>query len=119
MKHGLICMDILPPNIIGTVVLLIHKVPGISPCDFYLWDNLKDTVYRTNPYMEEELKENVQSEILEFPQEELLWMNLNLFKQYRECLLVQGQHFQHLLENWLVDFIVFMERYVTRIRKIL
>jgi hypothetical protein len=50
-----------------------------------------------NPHTEEELKENIQREILEFPQEELLWVNLNLLKQYRECVLVQGLHFQHLL----------------------
>jgi hypothetical protein len=32
--------------------------------DFYLWDNFKDKIYRMNTHMEEELKENIQTGIL-------------------------------------------------------
>jgi hypothetical protein len=31
-------------------------LPDLTPCDFYLWGNLKDKVYRTNPHTKEELK---------------------------------------------------------------
>jgi hypothetical protein len=36
-----------------------------------------------NPHMEEELKKNKRIEMLKVPQEELLRVNLNLFKCYR------------------------------------
>jgi hypothetical protein len=49
---------------------------------------------QNKPHTEDELKENIQREILEVPWEELLWMNSNL---YREGVCVQVQHFQHLL----------------------
>jgi hypothetical protein len=42
--------------------------------------DVMDKVYRTNPHTEEELKENIRRDILEVPQEELLWMNFNLLK---------------------------------------
>jgi hypothetical protein len=29
----------------------------LIPCDFYLWDNLKDEIYITNPHTEEEFRE--------------------------------------------------------------
>jgi hypothetical protein len=38
--------------------------------------------------MEEELKENIQREILELPQEELIWVNISLFKWYGVCVCV-------------------------------
>jgi hypothetical protein len=31
----------------------------VTPCDLYLWRNLKDNVYRMNPHTEEEVKENI------------------------------------------------------------
>jgi hypothetical protein len=52
-------MDMFPPKIISTGVLLIHQVPVLTPFDFYLWGNLKHRVYKTNTHMEEELKENI------------------------------------------------------------
>jgi hypothetical protein len=37
--------------------------PDLTPCDFYLWGNLKDYLYRMNPHTQEELQENIQTEI--------------------------------------------------------
>jgi len=42
------------------------RSPDLNPCDFYLWGNLKDKVYRTKPHTEEELKENIRREIWKF-----------------------------------------------------
>jgi hypothetical protein len=36
-------------------------LPGLTPCDLYLWCNLKDKVYRMNLHTEEGLKENLFS----------------------------------------------------------
>jgi hypothetical protein len=60
---------------------------------------MKDKIYRTNPHPEEELKENIRREILEVPQEELLRVNFNLFKRYRERVHAQGHYFQHLVRS--------------------
>jgi endonuclease III len=45
----------------------------------------------------EELKENIRREISNTAAENLQKVNQNLFRQYEECLRVEGQHFQHLL----------------------
>jgi hypothetical protein len=47
--------------------------------------------------MEEELNENICREISNIPREHLQKVNQNPFRQYEECLRVEGQHFQHLL----------------------
>jgi hypothetical protein len=91
------------------------RSPDLTPCDFYLWGNLKDKVYRTNPHTEEVFKENIRRDILDVPQEELR-VNFNLLKRYKECMRVQGHHFQHLLR---LLYYCFMERYLTRIGKVL
>jgi hypothetical protein len=49
----------------------------LTPCDFDIWSNLKDEVYRNNPHTEEELMENIQKEISEVPQEELIRLITN------------------------------------------
>jgi hypothetical protein len=45
----------------------------------------------------EELKENIPREIANIPVEQLQRVNQNLFHRCKECLHVEGQHFQHLL----------------------
>jgi hypothetical protein len=84
----------------------------------YLWGNLKDKVNRTSPHNKEDLKEDTQREIFLFPQKELQG-NSCLPKQYRECVHVQRQYFQHLLYYKSVDFIAFVEQYFTSIRKVM
>jgi hypothetical protein len=46
-----------------------------------------------NPHTEEEINERHTKRNLEVPQEELLRVNSNLFKWYKECVHVEGQHF--------------------------
>jgi hypothetical protein len=35
------------------------QAPDLTPCDFYLWESLKDKVYKTNPHSLEELRNNI------------------------------------------------------------
>jgi hypothetical protein len=72
-----------------------HAAVCLRYATFCLWGDLKEKVYRMNPHTEEQLKENIQKEILEVPQIELLSLSSDFFKRYRECLHVHGQHFQH------------------------
>jgi inhibitor of nuclear factor kappa-B kinase subunit alpha len=44
------------------------RSPDLNPCDFYLWGNLKQKVYKTNPHTIEELKENIRNEVSQFHQ---------------------------------------------------
>jgi hypothetical protein len=67
---------------------------------FFFWDCVKDKVYSSNPQTEEGLKENICRDISNIPAENLQKVNQNLFCQCEECILgilVEGQHFQHLL----------------------
>jgi hypothetical protein len=63
--------------------------------DFYCWDCLKDKVYYSNP-LAEELK-NIRKKIANIIAEHLEMVNQKFFRRYEECLLVEGQHFQHFL----------------------
>jgi hypothetical protein len=53
--------------------------PALNPWDFFFWGCLKDTVYNSNLPTEEELKENIHSEIANIPAEQLQRVNQNLF----------------------------------------
>jgi hypothetical protein len=37
--------------------------PNLNPCNFYLWDMLKNKVYVNNPHSLEDLQENIKHEI--------------------------------------------------------
>jgi hypothetical protein len=47
----------------------------------------------------EELKENMQREVFEVSQEELLWVNFNLFIWYRVCACRGTAFLPHLLKR--------------------
>jgi hypothetical protein len=36
------------------------RSPDLSPPDFYLWEFLKGNVYKNNPHVSEELKQNTE-----------------------------------------------------------
>jgi hypothetical protein len=50
---------------------------------------------------EENLNENIHRETANIPVEQLQRLNQNLFCWYKECLHVEGQHFQNVL--WSVN----------------
>jgi hypothetical protein len=45
--------------------------PELNPCDFSFWCCLKDKVHKSNPQMEQELKENIYREIVNISAEQL------------------------------------------------
>jgi hypothetical protein len=76
-------------RVFGDWIIISHglwpaRSPDLTPCDFYLWGNLKDKIYRTNPHTEVELKKNVQREILNVSQEEILRSNSKPIKRCTE-----------------------------------
>jgi inhibitor of nuclear factor kappa-B kinase subunit alpha len=70
--------------------------PEMNPCDFFFWGCLKDKVYKSNPQMEQELKENIHREIVNISAEQFQRVKQNLFHQCEKYLHAEGQHFQHL-----------------------
>ncbi|KAJ4452286.1 hypothetical protein ANN_03805 [Periplaneta americana] len=60
------------------------RSPDLSSCDFYLWGTLKDKVYASNPHTLQELKDNITREIQAISQHELLRVNQNCFRRYRD-----------------------------------
>jgi inhibitor of nuclear factor kappa-B kinase subunit alpha len=73
------------------------RSPDLNPCDFYLWGNLKQKVYKTNPHTIEELKENIRNEVSAISPSELQRVITNLVRRCQECARADGDHFQHLL----------------------
>lgn len=73
------------------------RSPDLTVCDFYLWGNLKNKVYRNNPHTLEELKDNIRREIAAISEEELMRVNGNFLRRCERCVAAQGHHFQHLL----------------------
>jgi hypothetical protein len=73
------------------------RSPDLTPCDFYLWGNLKERVYQTNPRSLEDLKDGICREISRISTAELKRVHGNVFRRMRICLAVQGKHFEHLL----------------------
>ena len=73
--------------------------PDFMACDFYLWGNLKNKVYKTNPHTLDELKQNIRTQINAILQAELMRVNAYFLRRCRRCRPIdaEGQHFQHLL----------------------
>jgi hypothetical protein len=72
------------------------RSPDLNPCNFYLWGNLKQKVYETNPHTIEEPKENIRNEVSAISPGELRVIT-NLVWRCQECARADGDHFQHLL----------------------
>ena len=52
----------------------------LTPCDFYLWETLKNKVYAGNSYKINEFKDNIISTIELMSAEELLKLNNNFIR---------------------------------------
>ena len=78
---------------ITTKNIHVRFVCYLKTRDFYLWSNLKNKVYKTNPHTLDELKQNIRTEISEA---ELMRVNANFLRRCRRCIDA-AHHFQHLL----------------------
>jgi hypothetical protein len=87
--------DVFGDRIISSGIWLAHS-PNLNPCDFFICGSVKNKVDNSNPRTEE-LKENIYWEIENICAEQLQRVKQNLFCQCKECLCVEGQHFQHHL----------------------
>jgi hypothetical protein len=87
--------EVFGDRIISSGIWPAHS-PDLNPCDFFLLGLLERQSFNSNPQTGE-LKEYIHRETANIPAEHLQRVNQNLFHQCKECLCVEGQHFQHLL----------------------
>jgi hypothetical protein len=67
------------------------------PLDFYLSGLLKENVYKNNPHILEELKQNIELCISNVTAETLHQAASNMRKRVNACIAERGEHFQHLI----------------------
>ena len=72
------------------------RSPDLSICDYYLWGNLKQKVYKNNPRSIDSLQNEITRVIHSITVDELQRVSRNLFVRCAACLQAEG-HFQHLL----------------------
>jgi inhibitor of nuclear factor kappa-B kinase subunit alpha len=73
------------------------RSPDLNPCDFYLWENLKDNVYSNNPHTFVEIKQSIRETISSIEVSELKLVSNNIFKRHEACLRADGRHYDHVL----------------------
>lgn len=77
-------------------------LPSELTCDFYLWGNLRDKVYKRNLHTLIEPRNNIQCNIPTIYSEEFQRVNDNSFCKYTEWIPPGEQHFPHLPKQWRV-----------------
>lgn len=77
------------------------RSPDLTPCDFFLWEFVKDHVYAERVHSLEELQNRVRRACfcllaLITPQM-LRKVHLATVNRARHCIAQRGRHFEHLL----------------------
>jgi hypothetical protein len=73
------------------------RSPDLTSPDFFLWSDLKDTVYRSNPRDLKQLKMNITRAVEEVNEGTLRKVARNMVKRVDKCIEMNGHNFQHLL----------------------
>ena len=68
------------------------RSPDLSDCDSFLWEHLKERVYRSKPRATEELKQSIQHEIQTVPLEMMRRAMQNFRQRLEVCIHNEGQH---------------------------
>jgi hypothetical protein len=73
------------------------RSPDLTPTDFFLWDYLKETVYKKKPRTLVDLRRSTEEAVKKITAETLLRVSRNMRQRVNLCLLENGGHFQNLL----------------------
>ncbi|KAJ4436345.1 hypothetical protein ANN_18976 [Periplaneta americana] len=65
------------------------RSPDLNPCDFYLWEMLKEKVYANNPHTLEELEESIRLGISTISATEIRQVFNNVFKRCQASLAAE------------------------------
>lgn len=76
------------------------RSPDLTPCDFFLWGEIKRRVYVEEAQSRDELRAKIISAFDEVKSDRLVLMRLktNVLKRARLCLERNGRHFEQLLK---------------------
>ena len=70
------------------------RSPDLNPCDYFLWGYLKDRVYKPLPKTLDDLKVNIEREIINIKQDVLKSAFLNFRKILNLIIEAKGGHIE-------------------------
>jgi hypothetical protein len=70
--------------------------PDLTPLDFYLWGDLKNTVCTRKPRRLQELRQKTEIASAAIPPASLWEVYLSVAGCYQQCIGAAGGHFEHL-----------------------
>ena len=76
--------------------MLPPRSPDLTPLYLYLWGTLKNTAYATKPKTLEELGDQIEHAINEFPLATIRTARRSIRLRGGECILAEGGHFEHV-----------------------
>jgi len=71
------------------------RSPDLTPCDFYLWGEMKTKVYRDSPQDLNELRSAIVREFNLLDQQHLKDACLSVKKRFEDCVNLAGATVQH------------------------
>lgn len=83
------------PEIFDSGIAWPARSPDLSPCDFFLWGNCKDKVYRDRPKTLEELKRKIERVMSEIPRAQCAATIANFEKRLRVIIAREGGYVMH------------------------
>lgn len=72
------------------------RSPDLTVLDFYLWGRIKDLVFKTRPTTPENMVERIQGAIQNISRAEIETSVFSTRRRLEQCILNNGQHFEHL-----------------------
>jgi hypothetical protein len=73
------------------------RSPDLTLPDFFLWDVLKDLVYKNKPRNVDELKDTIRDKFADISVELSHKTCLSVVGRVCECIARDGQHFEHYI----------------------
>ena len=81
------------------------RSPDLTTCDYFLWGQLKNTEYESNPRTIQEMKENIDHAVAAIKVTMLNRVYQNVIRRVQMCIDAGVNHFQQLL--WWYTLSVF------------
>jgi hypothetical protein len=72
------------------------RSPDLTPLDFYLWETLKDEVYRQKPATLNALRETIEASYAAITSDTLTAVVRSAVRRHSRCLAADGGHFKHI-----------------------
>ena len=72
------------------------RSPDLTPLDFYLWETLKDEVYRRKPATLGDLRAKIRAVCAAIPINTWTEVAQPAARRCNRCLAANGNHFEHL-----------------------